>query len=360
MSSKRLLKKAIRLFSDILSNYLASSFGNTLTYLVETDAWSIKEDGRTITKYLNKQQNLRAQISSTTIGLRHQIIHFGSVNTFFKKGSWPKPRHENVHILTWFHVVPNDPRLKLIKQAQNDLVKIHTSCTLTKEILVHEGVDPQKIVVIPLGVDLQLFTPVDDEKRRSIRDELQIPKDVFVIGSFQKDGIGWGDGNEPKLIKGPDVFVETVSRLKHLNPFVLLTGPARGYVKQELEKYGIQFKHVYLKHPHDLPMMYHALDLYLITSRIEGGPKALLESWASGIPVVSTKVGMVPDIAVHNQTILMAKSEQIENLVTLSEQLLINRSLCQTISKNARKKVQQYDWNLIAQEYFEKIYLSLL
>lgn len=355
-----MLKKEIRIARDIAGNFLAPLFGNELTYLVETDEWSIQEDGKAITYALNDQKLLCARISTTPIGLRNQIVHFGSVNTFFKNGRSKKSCPSNQNVLTWFHVVPNDSRLILIHKAQKELRYIHTSCESTRQTLLHAGVDLNKLVVIPLGIDRKLFTLTNDEKKRTIREQLGIPMNRLVIGSFQKDGMGWGEGMEPKLIKGPDIFVEVVSQLKHLNPFVLLTGPARGYVKRELEDHNIPFKHVYLKHFRDLPRMYHALDLYLITSRIEGGPKALLEAWASGVPVVSTNVGMVPDIAVHNQTVLMTESERIDNLVKQSERFLTDRSLCQTISQNALKDVQRYDWNLIARQYFENLYRPLL
>ena len=44
-------------------------------------------------------------------------------------------------------------------------------------------------------------------RRDAARDELGLPRDAFVVGSFQKDGVGMGDGLEPKTIKGPDVLV---------------------------------------------------------------------------------------------------------------------------------------------------------
>ena len=37
---------------------------------------------------------------------------------------------------------------------------------------------------------------------------LGIPEDYTVIGSFQKDGKGWGEGLKPKLIKGPDILLK--------------------------------------------------------------------------------------------------------------------------------------------------------
>ena len=105
---------------------------------------------------------------------------------------------------------------------------------------------------------------------------------------------------EPKLIKGPDVFCDLVKRIKKkVSIHVLLTGPARGYVKKKLIEYNIPFSHVFLKDYREIVNYYNVLDLYLITSRSEGGPKALLEGMATGVPIVSTKVGMAPYIIKH-------------------------------------------------------------
>ena len=73
---------------------------------------------------------------------------------------------------------------------------------------------------------------------------------AFVVGSFQKDGVGWGEGLEPKLIKGPDVLVAALEQVHAEAPglVVLLTGPARGYVRQELDRLGIPYRHVLTRH----------------------------------------------------------------------------------------------------------------
>ena len=67
----------------------------------------------------------------------------------------------------------------------------------------------------------------------------KIPRESLLIGSFQKDGIGWGEGNEPKLIKGPDIFINSLEKIKKCcDPFVILTGPSRGFVKKGLKNFG--------------------------------------------------------------------------------------------------------------------------
>ena len=103
---------------------------------------------------------------------------------------------------------------------------------------------------IPIGVDIGRFPLGDDRLRGQAREALGVPASAFVVGSFLKDGVGLGDGFEPKLVKGPDTFVAVVERLRSVIPelFVLLTGPARGYVREELERIGVPYRHVLSAH----------------------------------------------------------------------------------------------------------------
>ena len=158
------------------------------------------------------------------------------------------------------------------------------------------------IHMIPIPVDTSCFHPQSFSHRNTLRHHIGASSDSFVIGSFQKDGIGWQNGMSPKLVKGPDIFLSTLSHLKHCSTrplFVLLTGPSRGYIKEGLRSLGIPFYHNYLNSSAELSSFYSALDVYCVTSRDEGGPKAILESMACGIPIVTTSVGQAPDIIEH-------------------------------------------------------------
>jgi glycosyltransferase involved in cell wall biosynthesis len=121
---------------------------------------------------------------------------------------------------------------------------------------------------------------------------------------------------QPKLIKGPDVFVKTIERLKGRVPelYAVICGPARGYVVSNLARLGVPYRHL----PHlpyeDIPQVFQALDLYLITARDEGGPKAVLESMASGIPLVTTRVGQAVDLVRHGENAWMADVEDVDGL----------------------------------------------
>jgi glycosyltransferase involved in cell wall biosynthesis len=95
---------------------------------------------------------------------------------------------------------------------------------------------------------------------------------------------------------------------------VLLSGPARGYVRNGLAVAGIPCVHRLLDRYRDVATLYHALDAYLVSSRQEGGPKAVLESMASGVPLVTTRVGQAMDLVRHGENAYMVEPEDVEGL----------------------------------------------
>lgn len=351
--------RPIKILKDLFLN-LGAKEPSQLFYIVENADWIISRMGKDITENMRSLRLLQAHTTTTPWGLKKQIIHFGSLHTFFAQKGFLKLHSSNKIVLSCFHLMPLDPRIKWVKKAAKYVDFFHTSCQFTEERLLNLGLPSKKIITIPLGVDLNLFRPVSIHQKLKIREALGLPQKRLIIGSFQKDGIGWGQGLQPKLIKGPDIFLQTVTALKKYKPFILLTGPSRGYIKQGLIKAGIPYKHFYLKNYADIGKMYNALDLYLITSRIEGGPSALLEAWASGVPIVSTAVGMVPDLAKNGEDILLADKTDIKSIVAAGEKMVQDQSLREKTIRNALQKVQQYGWSKISRRYYQEIYAQLL
>jgi glycosyltransferase involved in cell wall biosynthesis len=74
----------------------------------------------------------------------------------------------------------------------------------------------------------------------------------------------------------------------------------------------VPYSHVYLDSYPRIGELFQALDLYLVTSRQEGGPKAVLESMASGIPIISTRVGQATDLIQHEQNGWLTEIEDSE------------------------------------------------
>ena len=354
------MKRYLIYIRDLFLNIFYSSQCD-LFYIVENTNWVTDQEWKNISLELNNKNLIRTRVSSTHLGLRNKIIHFGSVNTFISTRGLKKVHHSNKIILTWFHLVTGDPRLRFISDLNEKVDIVHTSCEITRNKLIKEGLLKSRVVIIPLGIDLNLFKPGEGPKIQLLRQSLGIPNEAIIIGSFQKDGNGWAKGNIPKLVKGPDIFCDVIERLGKKYPiYVLLTGPARGYVVNRLRNADVKYSHVYLKDFNEIVSYYQILDLYLICSREEGGPKALLEAMACGIPLVSTIVGMAPEIIINGQNGYLCPVEDTDLLYEKVCHLVDNLNIRKGFSSEGLAVIKKYEYNSIAKIYWDRIYLKLL
>ena len=231
-----------------------------------------------------------------------------------------------------FHGNPeNDVKFKyhfnLLSKFHDNVDRIQVSNSFMKSVVLDTGIDKSKVFQIPISVDIDNFPFVTSKIKKSmIKEKLGFSKNSFLIGSFQKDGQGWGKGDRPKLIKGPDIFIEVIGALKSLysNIEVLLTGPARGYVKKELRNLNVKYRHTNLDDFGRIASYYQALDMYLVSSREEGGPRSILESMASGVPLVTTRVGQAIDLVEHKRNGWMIDVGDIDGLIQWSKYVIEN------------------------------------
>ena len=237
-----------------------------------------------------------------------------------------------------------DTTFEALRGHPGRLERIQVTHTEMHELVLSAGVDPARVFRIPIGIDLEHFPSVSPESRGEARRLLDLSDDAFVVGSFQKDGVGWGEGAEPKLVKGPDVLVAALERARAGAPelVVLLTGPARGYVRGELARLGIPRRHVLARSRGELSRAYHALDVYVVPSRQEGGPKGVLEAMASGVPLVSTRVGQAPDIVESGGNGLLVDVEDAEGIAEAVLLVRDDRALAAAFAVAGRRTAEKY------------------
>ena len=337
----------------------------TIRFVSENKYWSIYHDGLNITKNINlKQPNLMKLIFYPKY-FRNNIVHFGSQYMWV---DWYKYLNKkNKYVVSFFHGKHEDgpivsKHIKSFLKSEPLLSAIITSSSIMKKRLIKWGIPKEKLFLIPIGVDSNVFYPINRNDKNKLRAKYEIEKNEIVIGSFQKDGQGWSDGDLPKLIKGPDIFVEVMSILKKQGyPIkIFLTGPARGYVKKALLKLNVPFIHEFVDNINDLNTRYHLLDLYLITSREEGGPKGLVESMASGIPVISTNVGMSYDFLENNHNGFVSYNNQPDELASYISKVINNKLIKEKFIKNSFLKVNDFKWENVAELHLKKVYLPLM
>jgi glycosyltransferase involved in cell wall biosynthesis len=293
--------------------------GSRLFLVGEQANWVIDEELRAVGRIANE---LGARVASRRLlsSSRGQAVFFGSHFTLLQEPWTPLPHRLGT---TYFHGRPGTPGMaefdvpyRVLCAHHEALERVQVSHSELEHIVLESGIAVEKVHRIPIGIEASYFAPATPGKRAEARRALGLPESAFVVGSFQKDGVGWGEGLEPKLVKGPDVLVDALERVRVRVPelHVLLSGPARGYVRERLARAGIPYAHRVFDRYEDVACLFHALDAYLVASRQEGGPKAVLESMASGVPLVTTRVGQAMDIVDHGRNAYMVEPEDVEGL----------------------------------------------
>ena len=358
---KPTLRKLNNAYIARQSDFSARSFNPALvSFLSEPADWAIRGDGINYKKGLiNSGKKNNFETVDSLFESQGSILHFGS--QFMWQNLYKSIPGNSKVVLSFFHGKHNDGKeisenIDFVIRHQRNLSIIHTAASIVENRLIGWGINPKSIKKIPLSIDKDIFQPSTIEKKLEMRRRLGFDSTQLIIGSFQKDGVGWGMGNVPKLIKGPDIFLETIKILsRDFNIAVLLTGPARGYVIQGLEKYAIPYRHTYLQKHSDVSALYSALDAYLITSREEGGPKGLLEAMATNVPVISTPVGMSSDVIKDGVNGFLTNDFEPEALAQkfVSFQKLSSKK---DLIDHAHEDIKKYSVDLIAKRMWDEIY----
>ena len=106
--------------------------------------------------------------------------------------------------------------------------------------------------------------------------------------------------------------------------------------------------------PNDqLPTYLNSHDVFLNTTNYESFGMAVLEAAACGIPIVSTSVGELPLLWEDEKEILLTKAITAEAFSHPVSRLLDDSKLAQQLSQNARKKSEQFDWEVIKLKWLE-------
>ena len=154
--------------------------------------------------------------------------------------------------------------------------------------------------VVPLGFDLDGLAAIDDTARAQARAQMRIPTGCAVVTTVGR----------LTAIKQQRLFLEVAQQVARTHPSVVFLIVGDGDLRHELEAsaatLGIADRVRFLGWRRDLETIYGATDVFLLTSRNEGTPVALIESLAAGCAGVSTNVGGVADVLESDAVGLLA------------------------------------------------------
>lgn len=216
---------------------------------------------------------------------------------------------------------------------------------------IHRICKPEKIVVIPLGFELEKFSENTEEKRKSFRKHYNIDDDEVVIAIIGR----------LVPVKNHTLFLEALKEVKDkttqkIRAFIVGDGEERQNIEKRASELGLDYVDA-LKSNQKATLTFTSwiknidwvnagADIIALSSLNEGTPVSLIEAQASSKPIVTTAVGGIENVVIQGETALLSdkndKAHFAQNLLTLVE------------NEELRKKMSQKGKNFVFEHFHYK------
>jgi len=202
---------------------------------------------------------------------------------------------------------------------------------IKRQLIEEHGVNPAKIEVIGSAVDLEKFKPPRD--RTKFRREIGVGDEIPLIGNV---GMIRPDKGQLELVKSAPLVLE-----KRPDARFAIVGQGTGILKRginvrnAIDRAGLADKIIMAGYRWDTPNVYAACDVIVIASlRTEASPIVLREAFASGRPVIATKVGDIPEIIRHRENGLLIEPGNTQALASAILEFISEPELAEHCAAN--------------------------
>lgn len=219
---------------------------------------------------------------------------------------------------------------------------------LKERTLTHYKIE-KEIDVIPNFIDPEEYKKVDDDCVRQ-RFGLTNERILMHVSNF-------------RAVKRVADVIRIFEQVQKKVPSCLILigdGPERTSCEHLVRELGLQQSVKFLGKQLELPSILSAADLFLIPSQQESFGLSALEAMACEVPVISTSVGGLPELVVHNQTGYIAEIGDVDRMAKYAVDLLTNEQKRAKFAQESRKRaVDVFHLDKIVTEY-EKHYENVL
>jgi glycosyltransferase involved in cell wall biosynthesis len=193
-----------------------------------------------------------------------------------------------------------------------------------RHFLAENLISPDKVEVIPLGIDLQRFCP-DATSREVARAELGIASEtplILVMGHF---------GEEKGVAEAIRAVAVALADPAHRSARLLVLGTGQPERRALIERLGAELlggRVIFGGHRADPERWFRAADLFVHAPRVEAFGLVIVQAMASGTPVVAAGVGGIPEIIAEHRTGELVASTGEEEMGAVIAALLADRARC--------------------------------
>ncbi|RJS49582.1 MAG: hypothetical protein CIT03_01965 [Methanobacterium sp.] len=199
-----------------------------------------------------------------------------------------------------------------------------------------------KIYVIAAGVEYDKVKKSNNNNSNTNMSNEKV--DIFFVNNLQE-------------IKGADVLIKSVLLVKDsftdINVYIAGIGPQKKKLKKLVKELNLEKNVKFLGFVSNKEKYYYysVCKIVVIPSRWDCQPAAFFDAAALAKPVIASDMSN-PDVLINKKTGLIFKSEDFEDLAKKIKILLKNKYKREEMGINAQKNIVQYDWNEVANCYF--------
>lgn len=215
-------------------------------------------------------------------------------------------------------------------------------CLNSRQAAVLEGAGVANVHVIPHGYDAALFN------RRRLRK--WHPEQVLNLGFISR--------RYGRRVKGEQLLYSLAQRAHVDRVAFTLVGEGRSIDAVVLRELGFDVTSLEFLPYRLYPSLYDSLDCLMILSSFEGGPASLPEAIASGTPVISTLVGMAPDLLSHDVNGWLLSDHDEESALSEILRFIGNvDGVFDRVAQGACRRDYDLTWEKVVERY-DEIYSS--
>ena len=218
-----------------------------------------------------------------------------------------------------------------------------------KLVEINPKLEAGEIPLIPMGADLETFSPARRGRDWKLRHNLKGPVVLFAGRLVEKKGVA-------HLI---DALATDELRDTDANIAIVGEGPLKRELESQVDRLGLQERIRFLG-----AMGHSALseamassDIYCVPSvvakngDIDGTPTVMFEAGASGLPIIGSDLAGIPTMVIHEKTGLLTPPGDTSSLAAAIRRLAVDETLRADLGRAAQEYSKKFSWDRIAEQY---------
>lgn len=250
-----------------------------------------------------------------SLGLLAKLLYPNIILVYTKRVAFPIQKNPFSHL----------------KYKNSLLNKIICVSNFVRDSLLRDGIEKNKLITIPSGIQLSENFEINNEKLK-----INFPQDTFIVITVAAIEKGKGFDN---LIEAAYLVLKNCKNVRFI---ALGKGKHEEELKHKVNELNISDKFIFLGFRDDVHSFLNISDLFVLVSKEEGFGSSILDAQAAGLPVIASKTGGIPQIIQNEITGILVPVDEPKILAKQIIRLQKNDKLRKNLSQAALESVKQF------------------